>query len=70
LKVEVGQKILIKNPETEEEQFVRVVRTSSAPDGHTEVAVEFLRPAPRFWRIAFPPADWAPHALEITANAF
>jgi hypothetical protein len=69
-KVEVGQKIIIKNTVTEEEQFVRVVRRNSAPEGKFEVAIEFLRPAPKFWRIAFPPDDWAPHTLEITADTF
>jgi hypothetical protein len=70
LKVEVGNKLIIKNMETEEEQFVRVIRTNPAPEGHTEVAIEFLRPSPKFWRIAFPPEDWAPHATEITADSF
>jgi len=70
LKVEFGQKILIKNPETDEEQFVRVVRVNPTPDGRTEVGIEFLRPAPKFWRIAFPPDDWIPHAPEITADTF
>jgi hypothetical protein len=69
-KVEVGQKIIIKNTVTEEEQFVRVVRRNSAPEGKFEVAIEFLRPAPKFWRIAFPPDDWAPHTPEITADTF
>ena len=57
LEVEVGQRILIKNPETEEEQFVRVVRTSSAPDGRIKVGAEFCCPAPKFWRVAFPSGD-------------
>ena len=70
LHVEVGQKIIVKNAETEEEQFVSVVRTNPAPEGKFEVAIEFLRPAPKFWRIAFPPDDWAPHAPEITADTF
>jgi hypothetical protein len=70
LKAEPGQKIIIKNTVTEEEQFVRVVRSNPAPEGKFEVAVEFLRPAPKFWRIAFPPGDWAPHAPEITADTF
>ena len=26
--------------------------------GPTKVAVEFTRPAPSFWRIAYPPTDW------------
>ena len=70
LKVEVGSKLIIKNKETEEEQFVRIVRNNPAPEGRTEVAIEFLRPAPKFWRIAFPPEDWSPHAPEITADTF
>jgi|SRR5215472_2029559 len=68
LRVEAGQRIIIKNPETGEEQLVSVVRTNPGPEGRTEVAIEFLRRAPRFWRIAFPPEDWAPHAREITAD--
>lgn len=70
LKVEVGSKLIIKNTQTEEEQFVRVVRSSPAPEGRTEVAIEFLRPAPKFWRIAFPPEDWSPHSTAITADSF
>lgn len=68
--VEAGQKIIIKSMQTEEEQFVRVVRSNPVPEGKFEVAIEFLRPAPKFWRIAFPPDDWAPHAPEITADTF
>jgi len=70
LKVEVGQQIILKNVNTEEEQSVRVVRSNPDADGKTEVAVEFLRPAPKFWRIAFPPDDWTLHNLEITADTF
>lgn len=70
LKAVIGQKLIIKNTETGEEQFVRVVRTNPASDGKHEVAIEFLRPSPKFWRIAFPPDDWAPHAPEITADTF
>ena len=70
LKVEVGQQIILKNIESEEEQSVRVVRSNPDADGKTEVAVEFLRPAPKFWRISFPPEDWTPHNPEITADTF
>lgn len=70
LKVEVGQKIILKNPETSEEQIVRVIHATPAPDGKIEVGIEFLRPAPNFWRIAFPPDDWAPRSPEITADTF
>lgn len=70
LKVEVGQKIIVKHKDTEEEQPMKVVRTSPGADGKTDVAVEFLRPAPKFWRVAFPPEDWTPHNPEITADTF
>ena len=70
MKVEVGQKIIVKHRNTEEEQSARVVRIGPVPDGKTEVGIEFLRPAAKFWRIAFPPEDWIPHTPEITSDTF
>jgi len=70
LKVTVGQVIILKNPETNEEQLCRVARADPAPDGRTEVGIEFVKPAPNFWRVAFPPSDWAPHSPEITGGTF
>ena len=70
MRLEVGQRILCRNTETLEEQFVRVIHLSPAAEGKTEVGVEFLKPAPKFWRISFPPDDWTPHDPEITADTF
>jgi hypothetical protein len=70
MRVEVGQKILCRNTDTLEEQFVRVIHVTPAAEGKTEVGVEFLKPAPKFWRISFPPDDWTPHDPEITADTF
>ncbi|HXR33014.1 MAG TPA: PilZ domain-containing protein [Verrucomicrobiae bacterium] len=70
LKVTAGQMIILKNPETNEEQLCRVVRADPAPDGRTEVGIEFVKPAPNFWRVAFPPSDWEPRSPEITADTF
>jgi hypothetical protein len=70
LKVTVGQVIILKNPETNEEQLCRVARADPAPDGRTEVGIEFVKPAPNFWRVAFPPSDWQPHSPEITGDTF
>lgn len=70
LRVQAGQKILIRNTETLEEQFVRVVHITPAVEGKSEVGVEFLKPAPKFWRISFPPDDWTPKDPEITADTF
>jgi hypothetical protein len=70
MRVEAAQKILIRSPDTLEEQFVRVIHISPAAEGRSEVGVEFLKPSPKFWRISFPPDDWTPHDPEITADTF
>jgi hypothetical protein len=70
MRVALNQKILIRHTETLEEQFVRVVHVTPASEGKTEVGVEFLRPAPKFWCISFPPDDWTPQDPEITADTF
>jgi len=36
----------------------RVVRVENPPGGYTAVAFEFDEPAPGFWPVEFPPADW------------
>jgi len=36
-----------------------VVYVKKELTGPPKVAVEFTRPAPSFWHLAFPPADWA-----------
>jgi hypothetical protein len=70
MRVALNQKILIRHIETLEEQFVRVVHVTPAAEGKSEVGVDFLKPAPKFWRISFPPDDWTPHDPEITADTF
>ena len=70
MRVEGGQKILIRNPDTLEEQFVKVIHITPAAEGKSEIGVEFLKAAPKFWRISFPPDDWTPHDPEITADTF
>jgi hypothetical protein len=70
LPVRPGQTVILQNPETSEEQPCRVVRVNRVPEGKAEVAIEFLKPAPKFWRVAFPPEDWIPRAPEITSDTF
>src|SRR5215472_15951567 len=53
-----GQTITVVNAQTKMEQRGRVVRVEPLPDGHSTVAFEFEGPAPQFWPIVFPPADW------------
>lgn len=70
LKVRIGQTIILQNPETSEEQTCRVIHVRTFAEGKTEVAIEFLKPAPKFWRVAFPPEDWIPRTPEITSDTF
>ena len=52
------QKIRVQNPNSGEHLECRVVSVKKALVGPPRVAVEFTRPAPSFWRLAFPPDDW------------
>lgn len=56
------QRLIVQNIGSGEQQECRVVYLERMQTGPTKVAVEFMRPAPSFWRMAFPPADWAASA--------
>jgi hypothetical protein len=56
------QKLQVQNPDSGEHLECRVVTVKKELIGPPTVAVEFTRPAPSFWRIAFPPADWTANA--------
>lgn len=58
MEVQAGQPIVLVNAKAKMEQTCRVVRVEEPPDGIFAVAFEFDRPAPHFWPITFPPADW------------
>jgi len=70
LPVRIGQVVILQNPETFEEQSCRVIRVNPVLGSRTEVGIEFLKPAANFWRVTFPPEDWAPHSPEITSDTF
>jgi hypothetical protein len=52
------QRLQVQNQDSGEHLECRVVSVTKEQIGPPKVAVEFTRPAPSFWRIAFPPADW------------
>jgi hypothetical protein len=56
--VAADQRLVLKHALSGEEQECRVVFIQKKPSGPTEVGIEFQRPAPKFWGIAFPPSDW------------
>jgi len=54
----VGQSFLLTNPHTKSEMSCRVVRVEEVGMEFFNIAFEFDRPAPKFWPVTFPPADW------------
>ena len=59
LNVRDGQKFILTNTTTQQNQECRVVFLGPRQAGKMQVGVEFTRPAPNFWHIAFPPEDWS-----------
>jgi hypothetical protein len=56
--VAVDQRLVLKHALSGEEQECRIVFTEAKLSVPTEVGIEFQQPAPNFWCVAFPPADW------------
>ena len=54
------QTLFVQNAATGESQECQVVYVERDSTGPPKVAVQFTRPVPSFWRIAYPPADWNP----------
>ncbi len=57
--LEIGAMIVLVNPLSQEEQECRVVYLGDAVEKGQRVGVEFLSPAPHFWGVEFPQADWS-----------
>lgn len=60
MKVRPGQKLMLKNWTTANEQECRVVHVREMPMGKNEVGIAFPYPMPKFWNVEFPPPDWTP----------
>ena len=58
MELQVGQPMLLVNPQNKVEQSCRVVRIEDTADGGFAVAFEFDKPNPKFWPVVFPPEDW------------
>jgi hypothetical protein len=56
--VEVGQTLYLTNRAIKREEGCRVTYLGAASRGRAQIGVEFIRPSPDFWCIAFPPEDW------------
>jgi PilZ domain len=67
-KVEKGQKVRLTNRTTQQECTCRVMYLGPVSGGKTQVGVEFDEPSPTFWRMTFPPDDWAAPEQEPAAS--
>jgi hypothetical protein len=63
--VDENEQISLKNKKTGESQRCRVVYLGQTESGRIQVGVEFTNPSPQFWRIVFPPEDWAGFGKEV-----
>ena len=59
-KVSQGQQLELKSVTNPEKQTCKVVYIGPTVQGQTQVGIEFLKPAPHFWHVAFPPENWTP----------
>ena len=57
--VAVGEILAVRNLQTQQEASCRVVDLEFNDESEmTEVEIEFIEPAPRFWSVFFPPEGW------------
>jgi hypothetical protein len=63
-KVGVGQKLVLMNPKSWQEQNVCVTRLGTFDGKRTQVAVEFAQAAPDFWPDGAPPPESGNHSVE------
>ena len=63
-KVGVGQKLVLMNPKSWQEESVRVTRLGTFDGKRTQVAVEFAQAAPDFWPDGAPPIGPANRSVE------
>jgi len=55
-----GAVVHMRHNKTEEEEECHVAFLGPVRGGKAEIGLEFSKPCPMFWRVAFPPEDWTP----------
>jgi hypothetical protein len=63
-KISQSQQLELKSVSNPEIQSCKVVYIGPTVQGQTQVGIEFTKPAPHFWHVAFPPENWTPVADE------
>jgi PilZ domain len=64
-----GQTLRLKSATYPDEVDCQVIWVGPTADGKTQYGLEFIKPAPRFWGVSFPPADWSPAATGVLAES-
>jgi hypothetical protein len=64
-----GQIVSVQNVRTTEKIECNVKLVTAAGAGKFNAALEFVRPNAGFWRISFPPDDWAARYADIKKEA-
>jgi hypothetical protein len=57
-RVALGQKVVLVNPKTSDEREATIAFLGPPYAGLATVGIQFAQPAPGFWAIGSPPADW------------
>jgi len=57
-RVAVDEFVIVRNLKTGEELLCRVTLVGPSLMGKSQVAVEFIKPAPDFWGVDSPPKNW------------
>ena len=61
-KVKLGQKVTLANPGNWDERAAHVAYVGGDHAGLAQVGIEFDQPAPQFWPVSSPPANWNPRS--------
>jgi hypothetical protein len=64
-----GQIVRLKSGTFPNDQECQVIWIGPAADGKTQYGLEFTAPAPKFWGVSFPPADWSPASASASTPA-
>jgi hypothetical protein len=57
-RVALGQKVVLMNPKNWDEREATIAFLGPPYAGLATVGFQFVQPAPEFWAVSSPPADW------------
>ncbi len=60
-RVELGQKVILTKTQTSDEREATIAFLGPPYAGLATVGLQFAKPAPEFWPVSSPPADWHCH---------